>query len=102
MILQGGDLFHENKPSRYILHRTMELLRRYCMGSEPVNIEVVSDQAVNFASSRYLLLLVTMLMIIIMYCSFPAVNYEDPNYNISIPIFLIHGNHDDPAGVGIL
>ena len=36
---------------------------------------------------------------IIMYCSFPAVNYEDPNYNISIPIFLIHGNHDDPAGV---
>ena len=31
--------------------------------------------------------------------SFPAVNYEDPNYNISIPIFLIHGNHDDPAGV---
>ena len=27
------------------------------------------------------------------------VNYEDPNYNISIPVFSIHGNHDDPAGV---
>ena len=26
-------------------------------------------------------------------------NYEDPNYNISIPVFTIHGNHDDPAGV---
>ena len=26
-------------------------------------------------------------------------NYEDPNYNISIPVFSIHGNHDDPAGV---
>jgi len=28
-----------------------------------------------------------------------VVNYEDPNYNISIPVFSIHGNHDDPAGV---
>ena len=27
-------------------------------------------------------------------------NYEDPNYNVSIPVFTIHGNHDDPAGVG--
>ena len=27
------------------------------------------------------------------------VNFEDPNYNISIPVFSIHGNHDDPAGV---
>ena len=30
---------------------------------------------------------------------FPVVNYEDPNYNVSIPVFSIHGNHDDPAGV---
>ena len=29
------------------------------------------------------------------------VNYEDPNLNISIPVFSIHGNHDDPAGVRI-
>ena len=35
-------------------------------------------------------------------CRFPVVNYEDPNYNISIPVFSIHGNHDDPAGVGVL
>ncbi len=26
-------------------------------------------------------------------------NYEDPNYNIALPVFAIHGNHDDPAGV---
>ena len=26
-------------------------------------------------------------------------NYEDPNYNVAIPVFSIHGNHDDPAGV---
>ena len=31
---------------------------------------------------------------------FPAVNYEDPNMNVSIPVFSIHGNHDDPQGAG--
>ena len=30
---------------------------------------------------------------------FGCVNYEDPNFNIEIPVFSIHGNHDDPAGV---
>ena len=35
----------------------------------------------------------------IFHCRFPVVNYEDPNYNVSIPVFTIHGNHDDPAGV---
>ena len=33
---------------------------------------------------------------------FPHVNYEDPNYNVAIPVFSIHGNHDDPAGDGQL
>lgn len=31
---------------------------------------------------------------------FPAVNYEDPNLNVSVPVFSIHGNHDDPQGAG--
>lgn len=30
---------------------------------------------------------------------FPWVNYQDENLNISIPVFSIHGNHDDPTGV---
>lgn len=29
-------------------------------------------------------------------------NYQDPNLNISIPVFSIHGNHDDPTGVIII
>ncbi len=32
--------------------------------------------------------------------SLPQLNYMDPNLNIDIPIFAIHGNHDDPAGDG--
>lgn len=25
-------------------------------------------------------------------------NFENPNFNIGLPVFTIHGNHDDPAG----
>jgi double-strand break repair protein MRE11 len=32
--------------------------------------------------------------------SFPPINYEDPNLNVAIPCFSIHGNHDDPQGTG--
>jgi double-strand break repair protein MRE11 len=32
--------------------------------------------------------------------SFPAINYEDPHLNVGIPVFSIHGNHDDPQGAG--
>jgi double-strand break repair protein MRE11 len=28
------------------------------------------------------------------------VNYTNPNMNIGLPIFSIHGNHDDPVGLG--
>ena len=27
-------------------------------------------------------------------------NYEDENLNVGLPVFSIHGNHDDPQGVG--
>jgi hypothetical protein len=44
LVLLSGDLFHDNKPSRRTLHITMEILRRYCMGGEAVNVQIVSDQ----------------------------------------------------------
>ncbi|XP_067424231.1 double-strand break repair protein MRE11 isoform X4 [Emydura macquarii macquarii] len=84
-ILLGGDLFHENKPSRKTLHTCIELLRKYCMGDRPVQFEILSDQSVNFGFSK-----------------FPWVNYQDGNLNISIPVFSIHGNHDDPTGTDAL
>ncbi|CAI5729940.1 unnamed protein product [Peronospora destructor] len=81
LLLLGGDLFHENKPSRRTLYETMRLLRTYCMGDNAVKFQVVSDQSVNFPN-------------------FGVVNFEDPNYNVELPIFSIHGNHDDPARSG--
>ncbi|KAJ1522908.1 hypothetical protein ONE63_002048 [Megalurothrips usitatus] len=81
LILLGGDLFHLTKPSAETLHRCMSLLRQYCMGDRPVSFEIVSDQEKNFENTTQ-----------------KVVNYEDPNYNVSIPVFSIHGNHDDPTG----
>ncbi|KAK4348390.1 hypothetical protein RND71_031145 [Anisodus tanguticus] len=80
-VLLGGDLFHENKPSRSTLVKAIEILRRYCLNDRPVQFQVVSDQTVNFANL------------------FGHVNYEDPHFNVGLPVFSIHGNHDDPAGV---
>ena len=83
-ILLAGDLFHENRPSRDSLYRTMALLRQYTLSDKPIEVELLSDpndgKAPDFA--------------------FPAINYEDPNLNVGIPVFSIHGNHDDPQGAG--
>ncbi|PON55870.1 DNA double-strand break repair protein Mre, partial [Parasponia andersonii] len=80
-LLLGGDLFHENKPSRTTLVKAIEILRRHCLNDRPIQFQVVSDQTVNFPNT------------------FGHVNYEDPHFNVGLPVFSIHGNHDDPAGV---
>ncbi|THH29504.1 hypothetical protein EUX98_g4702 [Antrodiella citrinella] len=83
-VLLAGDLFHENRPTRETLYEVMALLREYCMNDKPVQIELLSDPDEGKAAGF----------------SFPAVNYEDPNLNVGMPVFSIHGNHDDPQGAG--
>ena len=82
MVLLAGDLFHDNKPSRKSLYQVMRSLRKNCLGMKPCPLEFLSDAATVFEGA------------------FPHVNYEDPDINISIPVFSIHGNHDDPSGDG--
>nr|CAB3480182.1 unnamed protein product [Digitaria exilis] len=80
-LLLGGNLFHENKPSNSTLVKAIEILRHYCMNDRPVQFQVISDQAASLQNR------------------FGQVNYEDPNYNIGLPVFAIHGNQDGPTGV---
>lgn len=82
MVLLGGDLFHDNKPSRKSLYQVMRSLRKNCLGPKPCSLEFLSDANEVFEGA------------------FPSVNYEDPDINVAIPVFSIHGNHDDPSGEG--
>lgn len=84
MVLLAGDLFHENKPSRKSMYQVMRSIRMNCFGDKPCELEMLSDASETFQGA------------------FNHVNYEDLDMNIAIPIFSIHGNHDDPSGEGHL
>ncbi|KAI5960797.1 MRE11 [Candida pseudojiufengensis] len=84
MMIQGGDLFHINKPSKKSLYHVMKSLRNNCMGDKPCQIELLSDPKSCLSNGV------------------DEVNYEDPNLNISVPVFAISGNHDDATGDGLL
>lgn len=83
MILLAGDLFHENKPSRQSMYQAMRSLRLNCLGDKPCELEVLGDQSVATEDTAVM-----------------HINYEDADINVAIPVFSIHGNHDDPSGVG--
>ncbi|KAH8851443.1 Double-strand break repair protein MRE11 [Schistosoma japonicum] len=82
-ILFAGDIFHESRPSMRSLHEVMRLLRIYCLGSKPVHFELLSEAKNIFSNT-----------------AFHTANYLDGNLNVGIPVFTIHGNHDDPSGPG--
>ncbi|KAI3404771.2 MRE11 [Candida oxycetoniae] len=84
MMIQGGDLFHINKPSKKSIYHVMKSLRANCMGDKPCELELLNEPADCMSNG------------------FDEVNYEDPNLNISIPVFAISGNHDDATGEGLL
>mmetsp|Transcript_22751 Transcript_22751/g.36290 ORF Transcript_22751/g.36290 Transcript_22751/m.36290 type:complete len:722 (+) Transcript_22751:129-2294(+) len=77
MVLLGGDLFHINKPSRSTMSKTIRLFKKYCCGERDVDLEVWG----KFEGAD-------------------KVNYEDPNLAVDMPVFAIHGNHDDPTRDG--
>jgi double-strand break repair protein MRE11 len=80
MVLLGGDLFHDHTPSRRSMLHVIQSLRTYCLGDKPCELEFLSDGSEIFGGS------------------FNHVNYEDPDINVAIPVFSVHGNHDEPTG----
>uniref|UniRef100_A0A183C2F3 Double-strand break repair protein n=1 Tax=Globodera pallida TaxID=36090 RepID=A0A183C2F3_GLOPA len=83
-VLLAGDLFHENHPSRESQLKVVRLLRKYCFREGHPSLDFVSDPTINFQHS-----------------DFPVANYLDENLRVSMPIFTIHGNHDDLSGKGL-
>ena len=81
-VLLAGDLFHENKPSRRTLHSTFKILQKHCFGEDPIYFEIMNEQKEIFKSCN------------------GQVNFQNPYQSISLPIFSIHGNHDDPSRDG--
>ncbi|CAH1762816.1 9077_t:CDS:10 [Entrophospora sp. SA101] len=85
-ILLGGDLFHENKPSRRTVYQTTKLLREFCMGDRLCKFRIVNNESNDLSQSG----------------GINTMNHIDPNFKIAFPVFSIHGNHDDPSGEGNL
>ena len=73
-LLHSGDLFDDARPNRYWMNSVMRLFREYCFGDNGVAFHQIKT---DFSK--------------------PA-NFEDPNMNIDLPVFMIHGNHDDAGG----
>ena len=82
LVLIAGDMFHENKPSRRTLHSTFDIVQRHVLGEKDVFIEILNDQTHTFRAGH------------------GQVNFYNPYHAISLPIFAIHGNHDDPSRDG--
>ncbi|KAI3380302.1 hypothetical protein SNEBB_008306 [Seison nebaliae] len=163
LLLLGGDLFHDNYPSRTSFFQTLTLLRKYCTGKRDHQIEIISKSNIannrfssdltdhqrcleedyllemneetksnckeyykiskkeksiiketgrkvigkelnvqkigevnNFTKNfdKHLRLISDELM--------KNINFHSSNQHISLPIFIIHGNHDDPSGINNL
>jgi double-strand break repair protein MRE11 len=69
-LLLGGDLFHHHNPSKKTIIRASNILQNHVYGQKNHKFDV--------------------------FCYHP--NFKNENLSIELPIFIIHGNHDDPSG----
>lgn len=85
MIVQGGDLFHVNAPSKKSYYHVMRTLREHCWCDKPIEYKLVSDPSDAMATKHFM---------------YPA--EYDSNVNVGMPLYAISGNHDDATGEELL
>ena len=56
MVFLGGDLFHDNKPSRKAMYQVMRSIRLNCLGEKPCELQVLGDQSIIFDDKSALLI----------------------------------------------
>ena len=90
LVLFAGDIFHDNKPSKRTICKTMEIMRKYNLKQKrEVQFQVLNANEDGVFSKRF-----------VGGDRGGSEEMEDPNHLKSgLPTFTIHGNHDDPAGV---
>jgi double-strand break repair protein MRE11 len=84
LVLLAGDLFHDSKPSQRAMFEVIRSLRINCLGNKPCEVQVLVDDPVVGHDREV-----------------QHVNTQDIHVNVAIPVYSIHGNHDNPSGVRI-
>lgn len=85
MVVQGGDLFHINSPTKKSYYHVMRTLREQCWCDKPIEYRLVSDPSDAMATKHFV---------------YPA--EYDMNVNVGMPMYAISGNHDDATGEDLL
>lgn len=84
--------------------QVISLLRKYCLNDNEVFLEFISDPTINFCQSHFdrvnyeVNLFDSIRDEFLKVQEFRVLIFQDENLNIGLPIFTIHGNHDDMTG----
>eukprot|EP00210_Caulerpa_lentillifera_P004101 g3912.t1 len=96
MVLLGGDLFHEVDPTPNTVVQAQTILSKHCLNHSSTNLRILSDQGENFVEKSVCKVSSTVNTV------HRKVNFDNPRFNVGLPVFSIHGNHDRPHGVTAL
>ncbi|ELP91016.1 double-strand break repair protein MRE11, putative [Entamoeba invadens IP1] len=78
-IIHSGDLFDTKNPTKVCLTRTMALLRKYLTGIPKNTYQVGSLSDMEYKDISF-----------------------DDSRGIKYPMYIIHGNHDEPSGTELI